>query len=330
MKKTSIIALLAALMLMVASVGFAAAETEVVLRRGYGAPHGERAVGRAVVLTAGDTIVAAHLDEFQYMAPSDELTPVPNSDKGFGAGAKEGVVLISKKVNDATYSKNMADKAKATMLLSEGYAAIEAYVVGKTIAEVEETIKASEPGKPVDAVSSSTLVDTVGYLQLIVDVAKSDAMVSVGKVNDTANVTLKAAYGAPHGERSFGDAVVALEDGKVVAANLDEFQYFAGEGLPNSDKGFGGNYAKPEAPLASKKVNDESYSKNMADKAKATMLLSEGYAAIEAYAQGKTGQEIKDYAATQEAGKPVDAITSSTLVDTVGYLNLLADAALAQ
>ena len=175
MKKTSIIALLAALMLMVASVGFAAAETEVVLRRGYGAPHGELAVGRAVVLTAGDTIVAAHLDEFQYMAPSDELTPVPNSDKGFG-----------------------------------------------------------------------------------------------------------------------------------------------------------GNYAKPEAPLASKKVNDESYSKNMADKAKATMLLSEGYAAIEAYAQGKTGQEIKDYAATQEAGKPVDAITSSTLVDTVGYLNLLADAALAQ
>ena len=171
MKKTSIIALLAALMLMVASVGFAAAETEVVLRRGYGAPHGELAVGRAVVLTAGDTIVAAHLDEFQYMAPSDELTPVPNSDKGFGAGAKEGVVMISKKVNDATYSKNMADKAKATMLLSEGYAAIEAYAQGKTGQEIKDYAATQEAGKPVDAITSSTLVDTVGYLNLLADAA---------------------------------------------------------------------------------------------------------------------------------------------------------------
>lgn len=330
MKKTSMIALLAALMLLVASVGFAAAETEVVLRRGYGAPHGERAVGRAVVLTAGDTIVAAHIDEFQYMAPGEGITPVPNSDKGFGTGAKEGVVLISKRANDAAYSKLMAEKAQATKLLSEGYDAIQAFAAGKTIAELEEVLKTAEPGKPVDAVSGATLVDTAGYLQLIVDVAKSDAMVSVGKVNDTANVTLKAVYGAPHGERSFGDAVVALEDGKIVAANLDEFQYFAGEGLPNSDKGFGGNYASPEAPLASKKVNDAPYSQLMADKAQATKLLSEGYAAIETYVQGKTGQEVKDFAASQEAGKPVDAVSGATLVDTVGYLNLLADAALAE
>lgn len=101
MKKTSIIALLAALVLLVASVGFAAAETEVVLHRGYGAPHGERSFARAAVLTAGDKIVAVTIDEFQYMAPAEGLTPVPNSDKGFAAGAKEGMVLISKRVNDA-------------------------------------------------------------------------------------------------------------------------------------------------------------------------------------------------------------------------------------
>lgn len=330
MKKTSIIALLAALVLLVASVGFAAAETEVVLHRGYGAPHGERSFARAAVLTAGDKIVAVTIDEFQYMAPAEGLTPVPNSDKGFAAGAKEGMVLISKRVNDAVYSKNMADKAQATKLLSEGYAAIEAFAAGKTAAELEEVIKASEPGKPVDAVSGATLVDTVGYLQLIVDVAKSEDMVVKGVVADTANVVLKAVQGAPHGERSFGDAVVALEDGKIVAASIDEFQYFAGVGVPNSDKGFGANYAKAEAPLASKKVNDEAYSKNMADKAQATKLLSEGYAAIEAYVVGKTGQEVKDFAAAQEAGKPVDAVSGATLVDTVGYLNLLADAALAQ
>ena len=330
MKKLSIFALLVAMMLMVASIGLAADGQEVVLHRGYAAAHGDKCFTRVVVAVAGDKIVGVALDEFQYMAPGEGVVAVPNSDKGFGQGAQEGKVLVSKRASDVAYSKNMAEKAKATMNIAAGYDVIEAFAVGKTVAEIEAVIAAGEPGKPVDAVSGATLVDTVGYLQAIVDVAKNDSYVSKGMALDASKILLKAAQGAPHGDKSFGDAVVALEEGNVIAASIDEFQYFAGEGVPNSDKGFGTSYADAAKPLASKLVNNEAYSKNMAEKAKATTLLADGYKAIEAFATGKTGQEIKDFTATQEAGKPVDAVTGATLVDTVGYLNLLADAALAE
>ncbi len=225
------------------------------------------------------------------------------------------------------YSALMVEHAKATKEIAANYDAIQDFAKGKTVAELEAVIAASEPGKPVDAISSSTLADTVGYLQVIVDAAKSTEFTSVGVVANSDNVVLVAGQGAPHGTKSFGDAVVALEDGKIVAANIDEFQYMAGTGVPNSDQKFGENYADAEKVLASKLVNNEQYSKNMADKAGSTVLLADNYKAIENFAVGKTAAELADFVAQQEAGKPVDAVTGSTLADTVGYLNLLAEVA---
>ncbi len=112
----------------------------------------------------GDTIVAAHIDEFQFM---DAATAegVPNSDASFGQNYPEGKVLASKVVNDGLYSTNMTTKAGATTPLGVSYNAIEAFVTGKTIAELEAAIEGKTKEEMVDAVSSSTLVDTLGYVQ---------------------------------------------------------------------------------------------------------------------------------------------------------------------
>lgn len=86
-------------------------------------------------MVEGDKVVAANIDEFQFL---QEGTPVPNSDKEFGENYAEGKILASKKVNVEAYSKNMAEKGKATKSLKENYSVIEQYVVGKTIADLEK------------------------------------------------------------------------------------------------------------------------------------------------------------------------------------------------
>ncbi|MDO5027345.1 MAG: peptidoglycan-binding protein [Tissierellia bacterium] len=303
------------------------AEKELVLRRAYYAAHGEKAFGRFLVAMDGDTFVAANIDEYQFGNADGENTFVPNFDKGFGQGFAEGKALYSKSVNFDLYSKNMAEKAKATKTLDENYKAIEEFVVGKTVAEVEKVISEAADGKPVDAVSGSTLVDTKGYLMGLVEAAKNTDMEAKGKASDPANVKLAFVLGAPHGEKSFADTAVLVEGDKLVAANIDEFQFFGeGQGVPNSDKGFGENYAEGKL-LGSKKVNSESYSKNMTEKAKATKTLDENYRAIEEFVVGKTIADLEKVFSEAADGKPVDAISGSTLVDTKGYLGQIIEAA---
>ena len=53
------------------------------------------------------------------------------------------------------------------------YKAIEAFVTGKTIAELEAAIEGKTKEEMVDAVSSSTLVDTLGYVQGLLAAAKA-------------------------------------------------------------------------------------------------------------------------------------------------------------
>ena len=64
-----------------------------------------------------------------------------NSDASFGESYPEGKVLASKRVNTELYSKNMTDHAGSTVALADNYAAIEAYVTGKTIAELEAELE---------------------------------------------------------------------------------------------------------------------------------------------------------------------------------------------
>ena len=300
---------------------------EMALHRGYGNPNGDKAVARFAVLVNGDKIVDALIDEFQYFPADGGFVAVPNSDAGFGEGAAEGMVLGTKLENAEAYSKMMNEYAGSTVSIDKNYQAIVDFVKGKTIDEVEKAVASKAEDGTVDGVTGATLVDTANYLQGIVDVAKSDAFVSKVVASNPDNVMLKQIYGAPHGDKAFGDAVVAMDGDVVAGASIDEFQYFGTNGLVNSDKEFGQGYASSEAQLASKLESSDAYSALMAEKAGSTIDLKSNYNAIEEFAIGKTAKEIQSTVDENEAGKPVDAVTGATLVDTVGYLQLIVDAA---
>lgn len=78
-------------------------------------------------------------------------------------------MLMSKRVNADYYSKMMAEKAGSTVSLDANYDAIQNYVNGMSIADTEAL---SNDEKAVDAVSGATLVDTAGYVGVLVDAAK--------------------------------------------------------------------------------------------------------------------------------------------------------------
>lgn len=303
-------------------------EKDVQLKRIYTATSGKDGFGRYAVAMDGEKILAAKIDEFQFGDVKDGGVFVPNSDKAFAKGYAEGKVLYSKAANGEEYSKKMKEYAGATKTLEEGLMSIEDFVVGKTVADLEKVASEAKDGKPVDAISGSTLVNTKEYLNGIIEACKSKEFVTTAKTTeDLSKAKIGQALGAPHGDKSFSDTVALVIDGKVIAANLDEFQFLAkGEGVPNSDQEFGKNYAEGVI-LGSKKVNNESYSDNMKEKAQATKTLADSYKAIEDFAAGKTISDIEKVVSEAKDGRPVDAVSESTLVDTKGYLQAIVDAA---
>lgn len=149
----------------------ALAEGEIKIGQVDYAAHGDKCFAVLTVAMQDDVIAAAYIDEFQFMAKAD-VTGVPNSDGGFGANFPEGQVLASKRVNSEYYSANMA-KAGSTVALADNYAAIEAFVTGKTVAELEAAVEGKDAAAMVDAVSGCTLADTLGYVNGLIEAAKA-------------------------------------------------------------------------------------------------------------------------------------------------------------
>ena len=134
------------------------------------AAHGTKCFAVMTVVLEGDKIVAALIDEYQVGAG---MTGVPNSENGFG-GFADGKVLYSKRVNAEAYSTNM-QKAGSTVALDVNYDLIQAFCIGKTVAELELAIVGfgGEAQAAIDAVSGATLADTLGYLQGLLAAAKA-------------------------------------------------------------------------------------------------------------------------------------------------------------
>ena len=134
------------------------------------AAHGTKCFAVMTVVLQGAVIVAAYIAEYQVGAG---MTGVPNSENGFG-GFADGKVLYSKRVNAAAYSANMA-AAGSTVALDVNYDLIQAFCVGKTVAELEAAIAGFGEDKTaaVDAISGATLVDTLGYLTGLLEAAKA-------------------------------------------------------------------------------------------------------------------------------------------------------------
>ena len=306
-----------------------AIEGKLVLRRSLKAPHGEGAFARIAVVTDGDKLVDVTIDELQYFDEDSDFVGLPNQDEDteFKAGNKEGKILGSKIMNDEKYSAMMKEKAQSTVSIWDNYKAIQDFAMGKTIDELKEVVEGAEDGKPIDAVTGATLVDTKGYLQAIIETAESRDNYTIFEANNIDDIKVKQLYGTAGNKNAVTDTFVVLEGDKIIAANIDEYQFMQGKGVPNSDKIFGENYADPEKVLASKLENNEDYSGQMKEIAKAEHTLEENFKAIQDFVVGKTPEEIKEIIDSSEAGKPVDAISGATLTSTVGYLEEIYNAA---
>ena len=308
-------------------------EGGIQLGLAYGAAHGTKCFTEAYAVVKDDTIIAAYVDEFQFVDSAAGLNVVPNSDvaDGFAAGYAEGKALASKKVVNDYYSKNMAEKGGATISLMDNFAAIETYVVGKTIAEVE-TLAGGDKQAAIDAVSGCTLADTAGYLGVIAQAAKNaQTTQAVEFTGDSSALTLNVAYGAAHGTKCFTAAAAVTEGDKIVLSYIDEFQFVASdaglETVPNSDvaDGFAAGYAEGKA-LASKRAVADYYSQNMSEKGGATVRIDDNFNAIQNHVNGMT---VADAKALAEGDKQaaIDAVSGATLADTNGYIGVIVAAA---
>ena len=307
----------------------AAIEGKLVLRRSLKAPHGEGSFARIAVVTDGDKIIDATIDEFQYFDEDSDFVALPNQDEDteFKAGNKEGKILGSKIMNDKPYSAMMTEKAQSTVSIWDNYKAIEEFAMGKTIDELKEVVANAENGKAIDAVTGATLVDTKGYLEAIIETAEGRDNTTIFEATKADDIKVQQIFGTAGNKNAITDTFVVLEGDKIIAANIDEYQYMEGKGVPNSDKKFGENFADPSKVLASKLENNDDYSGKMKEIAKATKTLKESLNAIEEFVVGKTPEEIKEVIDGSEAGKPVDAISGATLSSTVGYLEEIYNAA---
>ncbi len=291
----------------------------------YTAAHGTSCFTEAVAVVQDNVIVAAYIDEFQFLDKADDIMGVPNSDADFAAGYVEGKVLASKRENADYYSKMMTEKGGATIAIDKNYDVIQDYVVGKTIDEVKALAGKDDA---VDAVSGATLVDTAGYLGAIAEAAEAAQKTqAVEFTGDSSALKLDVAYAAAHGTKCFTTAAALTDGENILLSYIDDFQFISADagvtGVPNSTDKFGENVAEGSL-LCSKRVNNDYYSKNMAEKGGSTIPLDKNFDAIQNHINGMKIAEVTDLAGTEA---PVDAISGATLVDTAGYLNAVLKAA---
>ena len=171
-----LIGILVALVLMMTMTA-ALAEGDIVLGQVEFPAHGTSSFAVITVALQDDVIVAAKIDEFQFMKDREDLPAVgvPNSTDKLGESFPEGQVLGSKRVNNDMYSLNM-QRAGSTTQIAANFNAIEAFVKGKTVALLEAFVSSYTNEKKaefVDAVSGATTADTLGYVRGIVEAAKA-------------------------------------------------------------------------------------------------------------------------------------------------------------
>lgn len=168
MKKLLSLLLVVCMLLPVAAL----AETAPVIKIGQslGTPNDARAFSVITVVLQDDVIIAAYIDEFQFQS-ANGYVGVPGSDAALGQNFVEGQVLASKRVNNELYSAMMTAYAGSTVSIADNYDAIQAFVVGKTVADLEALLASGN--SVVDAISGATLVAAPGYIQGIIDAAKA-------------------------------------------------------------------------------------------------------------------------------------------------------------
>ena len=291
----------------------------------YAAAHGTSCFAEAVAVVQDDVIVAAYIDEFQFLPEGESIIGVPNSDSDFAEAYADGVVLASKRENAEYYSALMAENAGSTVSIDVNYDAIQSFAVGKT---VDELTKIVGEDNAVDAVSGATLADTGAYLKAIADAAQAAKETqAVEYSGNSEDLKLNVAYFAAHGTKCFATAAALTDGDTLILSYIDEFQFIAEsddiQGVPNSDEKFSEGIGNGMV-LCSKRENAEYYSSMMTKNAGSTVAIDANYNAIQNHINGMS---IADLEALAGEESPVDAISGATLADTAGYLKAVLTAA---
>lgn len=313
-----------------------AAEGGIVLKQVYAAPHGDKSFASVVVTMQGDKILDAVIDEYQFVDAGD-WKGVPNADGAFAEAFAEGKTLVSKRQDSEIYSQMMTEKAGSTVSIADNLDAIGDFAKGKTVAELEDTIKEledlGEDGNVADVISGATLKDAGGYLGAIVKAVNEGHEFTGAESLENAEVEIKHALAAPHGDKAFALITVVMDGDKVAASSIDEFQTVEGEGwtgVPNMDGAFAEGLQEGKI-LVSKLDDSETYSKLMAEKAGSTVSYVDNLKAISQFTIGKTIDElsttVSDLEAQGEEANIADVISGATLVDAGGYLQAVIDVA---
>ena len=313
-----------------------AAEGGIVLKQVYAAPHGDKSFASVVVAMQGDKILDAVIDEYQFVDAGD-WKGVPNADGAFAEAFAEGKTLVSKRQDSEIYSQMMTEKAGSTVSIADNLDAIGDFAKGKTVAELEDTIKEledlGEDGNVADVISGATLKDAGGYLSSIVQAVNEGHEFTGAESLENAEVEIKHALAAPHGDKAFALITVVMDGDKVAASSIDEFQTVEGEGwtgVPNMDGAFAEGLQEGKI-LVSKLDDSETYSKLMAEKAGSTVSYVDNLKAISQFTIGKTIDElsttVSDLEAQGEEANIADVISGATLVDAGGYLQAVIDVA---
>ena len=176
--KKIIALLLSALLILSAAAVLAEEEGKVLIGQVEYAAHGKGCFAVITAVVKDEVILAAKIDEFQFIKDRADLAAVgvPNSDASFGENYPEGTVLGSKRVNSDLYSLNMQAKAGSTVQIAASFNAIEAFAAGKTVSELEALLDGytdETKGEFVDAVTGATTVDSLGYARGILAAAKA-------------------------------------------------------------------------------------------------------------------------------------------------------------
>lgn len=290
-----------------------------------GAAHGDQCFTQVFAVVKDDVIVAANIDEFQFIDNSPTAPQLPNGDDEFGQGYAEGQMLVTKRSIAEGYSKLMAAHGGATIPIDQNWDAIQSFVVGKTIDELKTL---SGDSKAVDAVSGATLTDTAGYLGVIVQAAENaQATQGVEFSGDSSNLELKVGYGAAHGSMALTVAAALTDGNRIVLCYVDEYQFVdsstGAQGVPSSDGEFGQNCAEGQT-LTTKRTIAEGYSQLMAAHGGATISIDQNWNAIQNHVNGMTIADAKSLSGQSNAA---DAVSGATLTDTAGYVAVIVEAA---
>lgn len=265
--------------------------------------------------TAAQTTAAAETTE---AAKAETLT---GSAEGFGGQVKATLTVEDGKITDCTLEG--ADETPE--------------IGGKALEELEKQIVAAG-GYDIDGVAGATVTSNAAAKAAAAalgeeieepetEAKEAESAAPAEIVEIEGGLKIGQIYAAAHGTSCFAEAVAVVQDDVIVAAYIDEFQFFTKDdsivGVPNSDSDFAAAYADGVV-LGSKRANAEYYSNMMAEKGGSTVALDANYDAIQSFVVGKTIDEVAEVAGSDGA---VDAVSGATLVDTAGYLQAIVDAA---